>query len=481
MAILQDESVLLPLQESWHHGMAHERSTCQGRSNVICSKWITIPEIVSSVFLPLPYVLESMIYDSTKRQTSAASSALPLSVSSDRSNKETTPSKVAWIYVSKLPSILALTAGVLAIVGIIGKIRGAALIARDRRKASSSDDEKVAPPSGRSLLLLFRRLSSVILQTALPLLATFFLGSIRVGLVLLIALTTNIMSTEGESAGLTTVKGWRQLLIHRRWTLISLLIQAIYDYAILVDQVGRDKIILGYLVLGLSVFVLPPPLPSVNKFVAANVSSRKSSTSASIVLSSGFETTATPEAGSLRKSTTTPLLYTSEDISITLQAATFAGILSCLGFLLQLPDINSVSVVDLFWGVLTASAAAASIIWVEPRSLQENKGLGFIIGALVSSILYVLLNQDFWSSFAYQGVLIAISFLATQLDTPTVLIRSSPPKHSHIGHRHVYPHIINADQYSRFTQYLIRKFQNWPLLHSILIEKDSRRILYFMW
>lgn len=461
--------------------MAHERSTCRGCSDVTFSKWITIPEVVSSVLLPLPYVLVSMIYDRTKRQTSTASSALPLSVSSDRMDKEITPSEVAWIWVSKLPSILALSAGVLAIVGIIGKIRGAAFIARDRRKAFSSDGEKVAPPSGHSLLLLFRRLSSVILQIALPLLATSFLGSIRVGLVLLIAITTNILSTEGENTGLTTVKGWRQLLIHRRWTLISLSTQAIYDYTLLAGQIRSEEIILGYLVLGLSVFVLPPPLPSVSKLVTASVSSRKSSTSASIVLSSGFETTATPEAGSLKKSTTTPLLYTSEDISITLQAATFAGILSCLGFLLRLSDNDPVSVIDVLWGVLTASAAAASIIWVEPRSFQENKGVGFIIGALISNTLYVLLNQDFWSSFAYQGVLIAISFLATQLDTPTVLTRSSPPKHSHNSHRHVHPHTINSDQYSRFTQYMIRRFQHWPLLHSILIEKDSRRILYFMW
>ncbi|KAL9614010.1 MAG: hypothetical protein Q9167_001490 [Letrouitia subvulpina] len=459
---------------------AGRKRTFASSGELKSSRWITIPEIVSSVFLPLPYVLVSMIFDSTKRQISIASSALPFSEPSDRMDKEMKPSKVAWMYASKLPSILALSAGVLAIVGIIGKIRGDAFIARDRRKVSSNDDEKITPPSGRSLLLLFRRLSSVILQIALPLLATYFLGSIRVGLVLLIALTTKIMSTEDEITGLTTVKGWRQLLIHRRWTLISLLIQTTYDYVVLVDQVGSDGIMIGYLILGLSVFVLPPPLPSVNKFVTTNVPSRKSSTSASIVLSSGFETAATPEAGSFKKSTITPLLHTHEDISITFKAATLAAVLSCLGFLLQWPDNSVFSVIDLLWGVLTACAAVASIILVEPKSLQENKGLGFIIGALVSNILSVLLNQDFWRSFAYQGVLIAISFLATQLDTPTVLIRSSHPKHSHSNHHHVHPHTVNPDQYSRFTQYLIRRFQHWPLLHSILVEKDSRRILYFM-
>jgi hypothetical protein len=34
---------------------------------------------------------------------------------------------------------------------------------------------------------------------------------------------------------------------------------------------------------------------------------------------------------------------------------------------------------------------------------------------------------------------------------------------------------------SRFTKYLLSNTRQWPLLHGILLEKDSRRIFYFAW
>ncbi|KAI4221495.1 MAG: hypothetical protein L6R36_006867 [Xanthoria steineri] len=41
-------------------------------------------------------------------------------------------------------------------------------------------------------------------------------------------------------------------------------------------------------------------------------------------------------------------------------------------------------------------------------------------------------------------------------------------------------HTVPSYDHSRITQYLLESFQHRPLLHSILIEKDSRRIFYFM-
>ncbi|KAL8734348.1 MAG: hypothetical protein Q9166_001546 [cf. Caloplaca sp. 2 TL-2023] len=49
----------------------------------------------------------------------------------------------------------------------------------------------------------------------------------------------------------------------------------------------------------------------------------------------------------------------------------------------------------------------------------------------------------------------------------------------HNRHRTI-PHPAHNDGHSRFTQYLLETFQHRPLLHSILVEKDSRRIFYFM-
>lgn len=53
-----------------------------------------------------------------------------------------------------------------------------------------------------------------------------------------------------------------------------------------------------------------------------------------------------------------------------------------------------------------------------------------------------------------------------------------PHDHSHHGHTH--NHIPPAEPRSRFTNFLLPFVLRWPLLHTILAEKDSRRIFYFM-
>lgn len=63
--------------------------------------------------------------------------------------------------------------------------------------------------------------------------------------------------------------------------------------------------------------------------------------------------------------------------------------------------------------------------------------------------------------------------------------------HSHHGHSHDgHPHDDHCDHAhhaktveprSRITTLLLKHTLNFPLLQSILVEKDSRRIFYFMW
>lgn len=57
--------------------------------------------------------------------------------------------------------------------------------------------------------------------------------------------------------------------------------------------------------------------------------------------------------------------------------------------------------------------------------------------------------------------------------------------HSHGGHSHD-DHVCSghnpkaAEPRSRFTNFMINRTLNFPLIQSILVEKDSRRIFYFM-
>jgi hypothetical protein len=55
-------------------------------------------------------------------------------------------------------------------------------------------------------------------------------------------------------------------------------------------------------------------------------------------------------------------------------------------------------------------------------------------------------------------------------------------EHDHYGHNHGHsrPTVAAAEPQSRFTSFVLPLALRWPLLHTILAEKDSRRIFYFM-
>lgn len=54
-----------------------------------------------------------------------------------------------------------------------------------------------------------------------------------------------------------------------------------------------------------------------------------------------------------------------------------------------------------------------------------------------------------------------------------------PKGHEHHDHSHAH-HTKSVEPRSRFTSFLLPIVLRWPLLHTIMSEKDSRRIFYFM-
>lgn len=54
-------------------------------------------------------------------------------------------------------------------------------------------------------------------------------------------------------------------------------------------------------------------------------------------------------------------------------------------------------------------------------------------------------------------------------------------RHSHGSHdHHHHNHVHVAEKRSRVTEMILPLVESSPLLHSIMLEKDSRRLLYFM-
>lgn len=425
-------------------------------------QWLTSTEAFSSILVPLPYVLASLAYRSLIA-TQLPEDTLPLS-------------SVTISQAPRLPMMVLMTSIILVLVGLKGKVGGTAA-ELDRRKGSLVGVEKVQKTRWDHLA---RRIIGRFLTVGLPFYATSTLGGVRVGLVMLVALASNIMVIEEEAADFKDTKVFKRLLGYRWWTIGAILLQLVSDYTGLTNSSAAADIMLGYVALGVSIFVLPPSFRSSRPKVSLVTSSPLASeSSTSAVLTTPWETP--PQLDSKPAPTISPLICSPEDVNLTLWSGTVLGILSVAISLVFGLNAGVGSPTQLAWSLLCSFAAALALTITEPRSLRNNKRLGLVVGPLISCFLFTKVHSDPWSSVAYQSVLVAISFVATSLDTPNSQSNLSHSDHGHQQKHSVKLHSSEHAQMSRFSEFVIHRIQHWPLLHSILAEKDSRRIFYFMW
>lgn len=444
-------------------------------ANFVQRKWITMAEAISSVLVPLPYMLASLAFGAHRLLHQQFLQTLvvgpwgkPLlgSISSKSAN-------VMKIDHGTFPALL-LASSTLLLVGVKGKISGPPTML-DRRKHSLGRKDK-------GVIAGVRRTMERTIGVGLPFYATTKLGSDRVALVMLAALAADITNVEDETTDLISSKGWKRLLNHRRWTLASITLQILGDFMGLSTYCSTWELLVGYFALLVSIFFISPPFPSLKvKASPATSFSPASPASTPKLLATQWQTSVwtKPVPGSHR--TTSPLVCTTEDINLTLAAGTALGMLSCLILLVSRPGAGAVSFLDLGLGFLSVCAAALSYQLVQPQAIRKNSGIGLLIGSLTSLSLMKILRSETWSYFAYQGIFIGITFAATKLDTRQSLSTCHTQHQSHNPCQHANETAIKHNLPSRFSRFILESTHKWPLLHSILAEKDSRRIFYFMW
>ena len=429
---------------------------------------MTFSELISSILVPLPYVLASLAFTSVVASR-GVSDSLPLS-------------NFALPDAPLLLELSTMTSLTLVFVGLRGKIGFISATGLDKRKKSLTGMEDVQKTQWISLA---RRIAARYLTVGLPFYATAKLGGARVALVMLAALATNTISAEEETTDLTWATGWSKLLRQSRGTLVSILLQLISDLTGLTSSSAAVEIVLGYITLGLAVFVLPPCFLSSRPRVSIVTSTAPASESkTSAVLATPWETPPQLEEKSSKAPTTSPMICSQEDVNLTLYSGIALELFSAIIFVFFGPSPATWSEHQLAWSLLSTFATALALTTVDPRSLRGNKKFGLILGSLLSSFVLIILCSEAWSSFVYQSVLIGFSFASTKLDTRTAFsVPSHPNHHQHHNHHHQSAMLTIPEhaQMSRFSEFVVQRIPHWPLLHSILAEKDSRRIFYFMW
>ena len=481
MAISRRQSQLTRLQVMAGRGQRAQDHHYDRHANVLRRTWFTASEFTTSILVLLPYT----IIQATNNLDSTSRSLEPVLGGAEMHGSTPLPQHMNPC----LLSACALTSGTLMIVGGTSKIRavvrgqdGGKSDATGHKRTSSFTSMQVGPISVHR----GRQLAGRLLGVGLPFYASIRLGSDRVGLVLLAALVADITVVDNEPRDLLSKAGAKRLLSARRWTLVAMLLQLLCDVLGLSNSSSLfSNKILGYLALSISVFALPPPFPTMaakKAYVSSPV--EPPPPSGSNILTTLREIPSAAQALSPPDSQLSNLVYTPEDVDLTLIAGAALGLLTSLIYFFTIPTAIAFSSFSIIGGISAIGASALALTFAQPQRLRQSRGVGVAFGSLLCSTSLLFLGPISWSSYAYQASLIIISFAALVYDTHNSVSISSHHPHGHTnGHGHHHEEKVHSEHHavpSRISRYFLTKSKRWPLLHSILVEKDSRRIFYFM-
>jgi zinc transporter 5/7 len=136
------------------------------------------------------------------------------------------------------------------------------------------------------------------------------------------------------------------------------------------------------------------------------------------------------------------------------------------------------------YSTLSVASATALVYFSLPASLRSQKTVGLKLGALFVTVFSI------WEHYSAGHILIVFPWMcamavgAVGYDTRSPVPHSHEHSHADHKHSHDHAHAHNLDHHlhgnhSRISAFLIARATPGSIIHSVLIEKDSRRIAYF--
>ena len=423
------------------------------------SSWFSLPEALTALLVPLPYLLASAAYSSNDDSTTedgfpplSAYAKLQQSVLTSTSDL---PSR-ALSKPSGFVEACQLASGTLLLVGILAKVR-AHERTLDRRKEQGAVRQARVALDVSTLQSIVTRSMSV----GLPFYAAMKLGGMRTGLVLLVAIAANLTCI--DTLKKPSITQWAQQAMSTKFTIAAILVSALFDFAGLTIHTSTADLLLGYLSLAIAVTCLNPPLPTPSG-PSTRPSARIGSSSASRSL--------TWNASSLTCST--------GDVNLTLLSG---GVLSFVTIASSVVIGKSPSLVptSVILSTLSIASATAANLFAQPAALRGPSKAGLGLGCLLTASCAFLFSPALWPGTICNGGLSALGFAGVMFDTSSLSGGDHSHDHDHAQNVNTRHHHPAEGQYSPFTKLVLSNCEPGSLIHSILIEKDSRRICYFTW
>ncbi len=407
--------------------------------------WLSLPEALTSLLVPTPYILAATAYSSMSGR--AALDFPPLAIYEPASSSASTH------HSNGLVATGCIVSGVLLGVGAVAKLSGGG-ISLDRRKTNHERSAKYSLGVMQSVLLRA-------IALALPIFAATQLGGTRVGLIML---TATALGLEGRyTPYLPSLQALQELWSSKVASSAVLVLSFITDEAGLTIHNSLSGIMLGYLALGLAVLALPPPLPTSPYQAAIQTSSHER-----------------PMSSRCR------LVQTPEDINYTL----IAGAVSACVTTLAAASLYGAELAWASWSFvgiasITVIALVICLFFSTPNSLRSESKAGLALGCLTTASCSFLFSPSLWPGTVCNGGLSALAFLSVLYDADTEQHSghyhdSHDHTHEHThhhGHTHHQPRVESTN--SALTKFIMARCEPGSLVSSILSEKDTRRIAYF--
>ncbi|KAF2996422.1 putative zinc transporter msc2 [Curvularia kusanoi] len=209
------------------------------------SSLLDLPEALTALLIPLPFLFASIAYPSAARQ-------LPTTLAEALVESESAQTAANDAY---MLNALYLTSTTLLVVGLIARARSSLEQPLDRRKAEGSTS--IASTLGQAGRI--KQIISNIAGVLLPFYATMQIGGAKTALVLLTAVAAGLGATDQKPGKHTRGDDLKRTLRTRRTTFAVLVFGTIVD----VMAWGHPACaLLGYGALFTSIFAAPPPLPT---------------------------------------------------------------------------------------------------------------------------------------------------------------------------------------------------------------------------
>ncbi|KAL4911755.1 cation efflux family-domain-containing protein [Aspergillus aurantiobrunneus] len=289
---------------------------------------------------------------------------------------------------------------------------------------------------------------SQICSIALPIYATLKVGGFHVAFSLAIAIGSGLPTLIRDRTSASNEKGRQSFKKLTTALILTVIVLSFFGMNALWDS----SAFLGYTALLASVFLIRPPFP------AASNSSHGSG--------SGLGISIPGRPNGLAQTLPEP-----DNSSRDPMIAALSGLV--LGFLTLLVTRGfSFGASDNMYLLAVAGSLAACLMYLDTSNIYSPRKIGVAV-ATGSAALFCSppTRDDIYIVYILRILIATASFFAASFDDK----RSGSDENAHNHH-----HAHSTSDSSQATKLILRYSEPYPLLYSILKERDSRRIFYFM-